>query len=168
MRVLHLPWNVASQISIMVRALRGIGVEAPGLARWESPMHDYREVEVFRLLSRRRHPFCDAAQTISWWCAFARAVKWAEVIHWHSGAPILPGHLCLRYIAFLSTTTLFREGCQGALRSGHQGSLWIRPLLGHRIAHCLSTTSPLTGCARAGCGKQWAGEREHLRWYTLK
>ena len=58
--------------------------------------------------------------------------------------------------------------CQGALKSGHQGALWIRPFRGPRIAPCLSTTSPLSGWARAGFGKQGAGVRAGLRWYTPK
>jgi len=104
--VLHLPWNWASQMSIMVRALRSIGVEARGLALWGSPMADYSGFEVFHLPARRKHPMRGLLRTALWCLAFLRAVRWADLIHWHAGVPVLPGHLCLRYIAWLKKPRL--------------------------------------------------------------
>lgn len=99
MRVLHLPSNYASQIDTLVRALRDLGVEARGIVRNNAPIQSGLGIENYFVLSRRRHPVRGTIQTLLWWSAFLRAIRWAEVVHWHSSGKVLPLDLDLRYIA---------------------------------------------------------------------
>lgn len=102
MRVLHLPHNIASQISITVRALRDIGIDARGLVLNNSPTQGNEGIETFEIVSRRRHPIRGIYQTLSWWYAVQSAVHWADVVHWHFGSRTLPGDLDLKHVAFLN------------------------------------------------------------------
>ena len=102
MRVLHLPVNIASQVSITVRALRDIGIEARGLVLNNSPIQGSEGIETYEVVSRRRHPVRGVLQTLPWWCAFQSAIRWADVVHWHFGSRVLPIDLDLKYIAFLN------------------------------------------------------------------
>lgn len=102
MKVLHLPHNIASQISITVRALRDIGIEARGLVINNSPIQDSKGLETFDIKSRRRHPVRGIIQTLSWWYTAQSAIRWADVVHWHFGSATLPKGLDLKYIAFLN------------------------------------------------------------------
>lgn len=106
MKVLHLPWNMASQISVMVRALRAIGVEARGLSLSANRYCDSRAIEVLAPTSRQRYTFRWLGQTVRRWQAVLRDLRWADVIHWHWGKPALRWHLCLRYAAFLGKPRL--------------------------------------------------------------
>lgn len=83
-KVLHLPTNIASQISINVRALRALGVEARGLARKLSPMQDYSLVETVDWSNRLSHGN-RLLRGIRWRVQMIAAMKWADVIHWHWG-----------------------------------------------------------------------------------
>jgi len=106
MKVLHLPVNIASQISITVRALRDIGIDARGLVLNNSPIQENEGIEAFEMVSRRRHPIRGMIQTFSWWYAVQSAIRWADVIHWHFGTRALPKDLDLKYIAFLNKARL--------------------------------------------------------------
>ncbi len=101
MKVLHLPTNVASQISVTVRALRRIGVEARGLVYGENRYGDPAGLEHFQPLSRRRHPFRSILRTARWWRIMSAAMRWADVIHWHFNNCTLPLDGDLRYAARL-------------------------------------------------------------------
>ena len=81
MNVLHLPTNVASQISTTVRALRDIGVEARGLAATEV----VAESESIKILPNAKPEFSlRAIQNIGVHSArVARAILWADVVHWY-------------------------------------------------------------------------------------
>ncbi len=100
-RVLHLPTNIASQMSVTVRALRDIHVEARGLVRGNSAICDGAAIENYELVSRRRHPVRGTLQTLSWWQAVVSAIRWADVIHWHFASSALPFDLGMRYAARL-------------------------------------------------------------------
>lgn len=99
MRVLHLPNNIASQIGYLVLALRNLGVEARGLVRNNAAIQSGTGLENYVVVSRRRHPLRGVVQTLRWWRAFREAVRWADVVHWHSGGRVVPWDLELRYIA---------------------------------------------------------------------
>lgn len=102
MKVLHLPVNIASQISVTVRALRDIGVDARGLVRNNSPIQGGEGIETFEIVSRRRHPVRGVMQTLCRWYGFLSAIRWADVVHWHDGSGALPRDLDLKFIAFLN------------------------------------------------------------------
>jgi hypothetical protein len=98
-RILHLPNNIASQISICVRGLRTLGVEARGLARKTSVMHDYSGIQTVdwseRLIGTGR-----LLRGIRWRWKMIRAMNWADVVHWHWGESTWKG-LDLRIAAWL-------------------------------------------------------------------
>ena len=98
MRVLHLPTNVASQVSVTVRALRRLGIDARGLV-WNNALYgDPRELELHEGVSLRRRPIRGVAARLRWRRELHRAVDWADVVHWYSGDRILPLGLDLRTI----------------------------------------------------------------------
>ena len=101
MKVLHLPTNVASQISVTVRALRQIGVDARGLVYGANRRGDPAGLDHFEPISRRRHPFRAAVRTARWWRMMSAAMRWADVIHWHFNNSTLPLGADLRYAARL-------------------------------------------------------------------
>lgn len=84
MKVLHLPHNIASQISITVRALRSIGVEARGLARNVSAIQDDSDIETVPWFGRPA-PLPRLLRGIRWRWKLVRAMAWADVLHWHWG-----------------------------------------------------------------------------------
>lgn len=83
MRILHLPYNIASQISVTVRALRAVGADARGLA--ESGVvtaNDSYEPLPAAVGPRARR----LAQKLRGMLVVARAISWADVVHWHYDA----------------------------------------------------------------------------------
>ncbi len=101
MKVLHLPTNIASQMSVAVRALREVGVEARGLALNANCIQDDTAIEDYRLSSRRKNPIRHAFETLGWRYAVRKAMRWADVIHWHYGTLSSPFELDLQYAARL-------------------------------------------------------------------
>ncbi|MCD4654667.1 hypothetical protein K8T06_12140, partial [bacterium] len=84
MRVLHLPHNIASQISVTVRALRELGLEARGVVVDNSKIQDPTGVELLPLIpSRKRHPIKGTLQMWANRKAILEAINWADVVHWH-------------------------------------------------------------------------------------
>ncbi len=81
MRVLHLPVNMASQLSTSVRALRAIGVEARGLS---PSRHLTSEIglETFPSPSKKNLVQALAAYLVRIH-RLVPALLWADVIHWH-------------------------------------------------------------------------------------
>lgn len=106
MKVLHLPTNVASQISTTVRALTDIGIQARGLAWGNLIICDGTGIENYGGISRRSHPIRGTLRTVAWWRAVERAIRWADVIHWHFSYSALPFGLDLRYAARLAKVRL--------------------------------------------------------------
>jgi hypothetical protein len=107
MRVLHLPYNIASQISVTVRALREIGVDARGLVLNSVHIQDGEGVEN-RAIGRPiwKNFLRSSRQTFDWLKAFHSAVRWAEVIHWHYTVSSIPFEWDLRYLARLNKPRL--------------------------------------------------------------
>lgn len=84
MRVLHLPFNIASQLSVTVQALRKLGIEARGLVTSNSAIQDPSGIEILpEALSRRQHPFLGSWRYWRTKRAVLDAIRWADVIHWH-------------------------------------------------------------------------------------
>jgi glycosyltransferase involved in cell wall biosynthesis len=84
MKVLHLPVNIASQISSTVRALQNAGVEARGLARNFSSIQSHDCIDVIDW-SGALNPAARLLRGIRWRSKLVRAVAWADVVHWHWG-----------------------------------------------------------------------------------
>jgi glycosyltransferase involved in cell wall biosynthesis len=107
MRVLHLPYNIASQISITVQGLRGIGVEARGLVLNNVDIQDGGGIEN-HVISRPfwKNPYRTGRQACGWLSAFHAAVSWADVVHWHYTLSPIPFNRDLAYIARLNKPRL--------------------------------------------------------------
>jgi hypothetical protein len=101
MRVLHLPSNVASQPNVTVRALREAGVEARGLVSGNLAGADASAMEVYWVPSLRRRPILGLLRAAVWLRRVRKAMRWADVIHWHSDWSAVPWDLELRYAAKL-------------------------------------------------------------------
>jgi len=100
MKVLHLPSNIASQISVSVRALRDIGIDARGLVKTSHLTEDTQNIEVLPPVTAGRYSINRMIQKISVWRTVLDALKWSDVIHWHYRGHVLPMGLDLRYAAF--------------------------------------------------------------------
>jgi hypothetical protein len=103
MHVLHLPYNIASQISVTVRALREIGVDARGLVLNNVDIQDGEGVENHAIYRPAwKNPIQTLRQTWGWLKAFQSAARWADLIHWHYTVSNLPLDADLRYLARLN------------------------------------------------------------------
>jgi hypothetical protein len=81
MRVLHLPFNIASQITTTVRALREVGVDARGLAK-SGVITSNDGVELFPPRPKGLRGYFTPVQR--YWKTLS-LIAWADVVHWHYG-----------------------------------------------------------------------------------
>jgi hypothetical protein len=100
-KVLHLPRNIASQMSITVRALRELGVEARGIVVNNHLIQDQRGLESYTISMPGQHATKRIKQKAAWWFTVLSAIQWADVIHWHYGVSTLHNYFDLRWAAFL-------------------------------------------------------------------
>jgi glycosyltransferase involved in cell wall biosynthesis len=84
MRILHLPFNVSSQMSVTVQALRELGHDARGLARQFSVFQDCANLATMDWSGKPRGA-ARLARGVCWRFRLMRAVAWAQVVHWHWG-----------------------------------------------------------------------------------
>ncbi len=82
MRILHLPNNISSQISVTVRALRDVGMNARGIVFSNAAIQNTSGVENFQP-APHRSPLLRKFETLKWWAKVQAAIRWAEVVHWH-------------------------------------------------------------------------------------
>jgi glycosyltransferase involved in cell wall biosynthesis len=90
MRVLLVPFNISSQLSVTVRALGALGIEARGLVRNISNIQDHAGVEVMDWVGRP-NPAARLWRGVRWRWKMTRALAWADVIHWHWGGSTWKG-----------------------------------------------------------------------------
>lgn len=83
MRVLHLPQSAASQVSILVRALRENGVDAKGIVRGNHRYESSEGILDFGIRGRHANPMKGLMQRARWLAALLSSVRRADVIHWH-------------------------------------------------------------------------------------
>ena len=102
MKVLHLPVNIASQISVTIRALRDIGVDARGLVFDNYPIQDHRSIETLPAVKSSRYSVHGILSRARCWYPILAAIKRADVIHWHFGSRAMPMNLDLQYMKFLN------------------------------------------------------------------
>ena len=103
MHVLHLPYNVGSQISVTTRALRAIGIDARGIITREGSdviqSHDGLESVPDRPPLPRNFQW--ARQNARRYRMVLAAIGWADVLHWHFGERILTAGRDLRWARLL-------------------------------------------------------------------
>ncbi|MEI6518588.1 MAG: hypothetical protein WCO98_00870 [bacterium] len=94
MRILHLPCNVASQISDTVRGMRNLDVKARGLCTLDI-ITSKDDVEIL--------PEIDKSNLIRHFFSYQKykecildAIDWADVVHWYCKRA-LPGAIDVKY-----------------------------------------------------------------------
>lgn len=100
MKVLHLPVNIASQVSVTVQALRDIGVEARGLVLPLATTQSGRNLEIIPVLSGRQ-PIERLTSVARRWKAIAEAIHWSDVVHWYFGRRLAPLGLDIHLVKIL-------------------------------------------------------------------
>lgn len=102
MKVLHLPVNIASQMSVTVRALRDISIDARGIVFDNFPEQCGAGLEVFSPASIRRSTICKKLYRIPFAFRVLRAICWADVVHWHFRSRAILKDLDLKFISHLN------------------------------------------------------------------
>lgn len=105
MRVLHLPVNIASQMSVLVSALRDLGIDARGISFESSVLNDQRGIEVIDF-SKVPNKFRRKAMQAAAQGAVLRAIAAADVVHWHFHGSTTRFDLDLRLAAALAKARL--------------------------------------------------------------
>ena len=100
MRVLHLPANIASQISMTTRALRDIGVDAHGLVVGNAIVQDATGVRNFSLVSRKKLLRWAISKAYLFYVTLLEISR-SDVVHWHFAQPALPGAIDLKWAQWL-------------------------------------------------------------------
>ncbi|MGQ0704267.1 MAG: glycosyltransferase [Gemmatimonadales bacterium] len=103
MKVLHLPYNVGSQISVTVRGLRSIGIDARGmvLPALGDFIHSHDDVEVLPEAPELPRRLRWARQHAVRYGRLLGAIRWADILHWHFGSLLLRGGAELRWARLL-------------------------------------------------------------------
>jgi hypothetical protein len=94
MKVLHLPDNIASQISIAVDSLRANGIDARGLVTTHNVIQSADHTEKYNLAHENK--YYRYLKTILYMPLILKKIGWADVIHWHFGNTALPKGLDLK------------------------------------------------------------------------
>ena len=102
MRILHLPVNIASAASHTVRGLRQSNAEVKvlGITFGDSAYDSARDICVVQSAPRRKMLQWLGRRTIFAYKTL-QLIRWADVLHWYFGSPILPAGLDLSYVNFL-------------------------------------------------------------------
>ena len=101
MRILHLPTNAASQISIMVCAQRSIGLDALGIVINPHIIQAGAGIRATVAIQPHMGPTRARLQFLRRLADITSAARWADVVHWHSDAHLIPRDLDLKVVAAL-------------------------------------------------------------------
>lgn len=102
MNVLLTPTNVSSQTSVMVRALKEIGVNARGLVRTQHKYLDTTGLEIrCPYKSSSKHFLQRRIQDAIWLRHLIPAMRWADIVHWRWGQPSAYWSLDLRVLQLM-------------------------------------------------------------------
>jgi hypothetical protein len=102
MKVLHLPSNIASQVSITVRALRDIGIDARGLVVNNLATQRDIGIETHLVRSASNGLLLRKWQKFIWWLKVIVAIQQTDIVHWHSGSSAFLKHYALSFAAKLN------------------------------------------------------------------
>jgi glycosyltransferase involved in cell wall biosynthesis len=101
MKVLHLPYNVASLASTSVQILNKYGVEAKGIVIAANVV-----TTTDSLISKppyiRKKNYAGIKQRIEYINDFYKLIKWADVLHWYWNEAVLPFSLDFKFKKFFN------------------------------------------------------------------
>ncbi|MFH1005812.1 MAG: glycosyltransferase [Bacteroidota bacterium] len=101
MKVLHLPYNIASKISITVDALQKIGIEARGISINNYPSQEANGVLTINPKEYGYHHPKKYFKIIESYFQLFRLIYWADIVHWYYDYRVLKTDLVLKWIRFL-------------------------------------------------------------------
>ena len=102
MKVLHLPYNIGSKISITVSALRKIGVDAKGIAVNNSLDEAGENILVFNphdysiFNPKKLFVYLQASREIKKW------IQWADIVHWYFDCRLMRTERFVDYVKYLN------------------------------------------------------------------
>ena len=106
MRVLHLPVNIASQISVTVSALRDIGIDARGISLNNALICDDKGIDSYKIHNTKKLSVRSIINTLFSWRKIISALRWANVVHWYFGTRSFQLDLFLKYLALSNKTRI--------------------------------------------------------------
>lgn len=95
MRVLHLPYNIASIPRHTIKSLRSIGIDARGLMIGGTVIQSFDDMTVVDVAGLTK--LARIRKKLLFFGKFIRMVLWADVIHWYF-AELLPSGLDLKIV----------------------------------------------------------------------
>lgn len=108
MKVLHLPYNIASFLTIAVKSLNKLeDVEARGLVLADpSKLHDYDGVKLIPWMDEQRYSLKWFINSIKRYYFFLKWVLWADIVHWYWDDKVLSNGLALKVIQWTKKPAL--------------------------------------------------------------
>ena len=117
MKVLHLPYNVSSQISIYVRALQDIGVDARGIVFADHPYLDNDGIEVFSFNQKFQVKYISSIVSLARTMRkIIPLIHWADIVHWRWGKLDRNLKWIVRYLGFIKKPCLI-DFCGSDIRN---------------------------------------------------
>lgn len=103
LRVLYLPVNIASNISLYTKGMRSLGINARGVARYPiSVFQDFDGCELLPKPQRRRKPHLWLLTQYEKYFKIISAIAWADVVHWIGHIYLMPFALDVRIAQWLN------------------------------------------------------------------
>jgi glycosyltransferase involved in cell wall biosynthesis len=99
LKVLHLPYNVASMVSNSVLALRSVGVEAKGISFGRSNRLTEAGIVTFEDF-KGNNQIQKRIKQLNYLLTFYRMIKWADIVHWYWKADILPANIEFKLLKY--------------------------------------------------------------------
>jgi len=102
LKILHLPSNVASQLSVTLRCQLQLGCNVHGLVRYSSEYLSNDGLQVIEIIPIRKSLLSSIGSRLKWQYYAIKEICWADVIHWHFGSNrVLPFGLDMVLICLL-------------------------------------------------------------------
>lgn len=101
MKVLHLGANIAFGMTSAIESLRSIGIDCRGVVDTGVTSYDSeRGVTALPAWYARSDPRWLPSHVRRYWTLLS-AIRWADLLHWYFGVPMLPHDRALRWARFL-------------------------------------------------------------------
>ena len=108
LRILLLPVNIASQVSITVQGLRAIGADARGVVRRlsGSVIQSFDTLEILPKTQSKRRPHRWLPALLMRYRILLTSIAWADVVHWQYDVSLMPYAFDIRWAQWLNKPRL--------------------------------------------------------------